>query len=128
MAQYEQKTDSREFEIANPDRSAGSWGGDPSADATDIAIRLWGPEKSARGVPLSWNADSVLVYMIADLVTASSGRVGEESSAVMAAHFDGSRQALVAARRIQTSIIEFVAFFFFVRRGAGRRLFYSVAT
>ena len=109
MAQYEQKTDSREFEIANPDRSAGSWGADPGADATDIAIRLWGPEQSARSVPLSWNTDSVLVYMIADLVTASSGRVGEESSAVMAAHFDGSRQALVAARRIQTSIIEFVA-------------------
>jgi len=109
MAQHEQKTDSREFEIANPDRSAGSWGGDPGADATDIAIRLWGPEQSARSVPLTWNADSVLVYMIADLVTASSGRVGEESSAVMAAHFDGSRQALVAARRIQTSIIEFVA-------------------
>jgi hypothetical protein len=109
MAQYEQKTDSREFESANPERSAGSWGGDPGTDATDIAIRLWGPEQSARSVPLTWNADSVLVYMIADLVGASRGRVGEESSVVMAAHFDGSRQALVAARRIQTSIIEFVA-------------------
>jgi hypothetical protein len=109
MARYEQKTDSREFEIANPERSASSWGGDPGTDATDIAIRLWGPEPSARSVPLTWNADSVLVYMIADLVTASRGRMGEESSAVMAAHFDGSRQALVAARRIQTSIVEFVA-------------------
>jgi|HubBroStandDraft_4_1064222.scaffolds.fasta_scaffold13681_4 hypothetical protein len=109
MAQYEQKTDSREFEIANPERSRGSWGGDPGRDATDIAIRLWGPEQSAGSVPLTWNADSVLVYMIADLVTASGGRAGEESSAMMAAHFDGSRQALVAARRIQTSISEFVA-------------------
>jgi hypothetical protein len=108
MAQYEQKTDNREFEIANPERNPGSWGGDPGTDATDIAIRLWGPERSTRSVPLTWNADSVLVYMIADLVGASHGRVGEESSAVMAAHFDGSRQALVAARRIQTSILEFV--------------------
>jgi hypothetical protein len=109
MAQYEQKTDSREFEIANPERNAGSWTGDPDADATDIAIRLWGPERSARNERLTWKADSVLVYMIADLVGASRGRVGEESSAVMAAHFDGSRQALVAAKRIQTSILEFVA-------------------
>jgi hypothetical protein len=108
MAQYEQKTDSREFEVANAERNAGSWGGGPATDATDIAIRLWAPERSARSVPLTWNADSVLVYMIADLVVASRGRVGEELSAVMAAHFDGSRQALVAARRIQMSILEFV--------------------
>lgn len=109
MAQYEQKTDSREFEIANPERNAGSWGGDPATDATDIAIRLWAPERPARSAPLTWKADSVLVYMIADLVGASRGRVAEESSAIMAAHFDSSRQALVAARRIQTSILEFVA-------------------
>jgi hypothetical protein len=109
MAQYEQKTDSREFEVASPERNAGSWGGDSRTDATDIAIRLWGPERSDRSVRLTWKADSILVYMIADLVSASRGSVGEESSAVMAAHFDSSRQALVAARRIQTSILEFVA-------------------
>jgi len=109
MAQYEQKTDSREFEVATPARSAASWGGGPGADATDIAIRLWGSERSTRSASLTWNADSVLVYMIADLVSASRGRIGEESSSVMAAHFDGSREALVAARRIQTSVLEFVA-------------------
>lgn len=109
MAQYEQKTDSREFEFPNPEGNPGSWGAGPATDATDIAIRLWGPERSARNVPLTWKADSVLVFMIADLVSASRGRVAEESSAPMAAHFDGSRQALVAARRIQTSILEFVA-------------------
>jgi len=106
MAQYEQKTDSREFEVANPEGNAGSWGGNPGTDATDIAIRLWIQD---RGLRPTWKTDSVLVYMIADLVGASRGRVGEESSAVMAAHFEGSRQALVAARRIQTSILEFVA-------------------
>ncbi len=106
MAQYEQKTDSREFEVANPEGNAGSWGGNPGTDATDIAIRLWIQD---RGLRPTWKTDSVLVYMIADLVGASHGCVSEESSAVMLAHFDGSRQALVAARRIQTSILEFVA-------------------
>jgi hypothetical protein len=109
MAQYEQKTDSREFEVANPERNAGSWGGDPRTEATDIAIRLWGPERSDRSARLTWKADSVLVYMIADLVSASRGRVDEDSSALMTAHFDSSKQALVAARRIQISILEFAA-------------------
>lgn len=109
MAQYEQKTDSREFEVADPDQHPGPWSGDLPAEATDIAVRLWGPERSDRRVPLTWNADSVLVYMIADLVGASGGRIAEESLAVMAAHFDSSRQALVAAKRIQTSILAFLA-------------------
>jgi hypothetical protein len=106
MAQYEQKTDSREFEVANPEQYPSAWGADAHADATEIAIRLWGGPRNA---PLTWKADSVLVYMIADLVGASGGRVAEASHAVMAAQFDSSRQALVAARRIQTSILEFVA-------------------
>ena len=77
------------------------------AEAADIAIRLWGPDRSAR--LLTWKADSVLVYMITDLVNASRGRIAEESLPVMAAHFDSSSQALLAARRIQTSILEFLA-------------------
>jgi hypothetical protein len=107
MAQYEQKTDSREFEVADPDQHRGSWTGTAPAEATDIAIRLWSPERSARS--LTWKTDSVLVYMIADLVGASHGRIAEESLPVMAAHFDSSSQALLAARRIQTSILEFLA-------------------
>jgi hypothetical protein len=106
MAQYEPKIDSREFEVANLDQYPSAWGADAGADATEIAIRLWGGPRNA---PLTWKADSVLVYMIADLVGASGGRVAEASHAVMAAQFDSSRQALVAARRIQTSILEFVA-------------------
>jgi len=100
MQQYEQKTDSRELEIANPD---------PSPDATDIVVRLWSPDRSDRRAPLSWKTDSVLVYMIADLVGASHGRIAEESPAIMGAHFDGSRPAIIAAKRIQTSILEFLA-------------------
>lgn len=109
MAQYQPKIDSREFEVANPDRYPSAWGGDPAADATEIAIRLWGVDRSDRSVPLSWNTDSILVYMIADLVGASGGRVADSALPVMAANFEGSRQALVAAKRIQTSLLEFMA-------------------
>jgi hypothetical protein len=108
MAQYEQKTDSPEFELANPDQHPSGWSGARAGDATDIAIRLWGVERPDRAVPLTWKSDSVLVYMITDLVGVSHGRIAEESLAVMAAHFESSRQALVAARRIQTSILEFL--------------------
>src|SRR5580704_14783532 len=109
MAQYEQKTDSREFEVASPEDSARALSGEPCASATDIAIRLWCKERSDRNLRLTWQSDSVLVYMIADLVNASGRRVGDGSSPIMAAHFDGARQALVAAKRIQTSVLEFVA-------------------
>ena len=108
MAQYEQKTDSREFEVANSGQQPATWRGDLAGDSADIAIRLWGVERADRGAALTWKADSVLIYMIADLVGASHGRITEESSAAMAAHFESSRQALVAAKRIQTSILEFL--------------------
>jgi hypothetical protein len=106
MAQYEQKTDNREFEVTNPGQSPGSWSRDQRADATEIVVRLWGRERSPA---LTWQTNSVLVYMIADLVGASHGRIAEESPAVLGAHFDGPRQAIVAAKRIQTSILEFLA-------------------
>jgi hypothetical protein len=108
MAQYEQKTDSREFEVANPDQSMGGWGGNSPAEAADIAIRLWGPARSDRRGPLTWKTESVLVYMIADLVSASRGRIAEDSATVLAAHFDSCRQAVVAAKRVQTAILEFL--------------------
>ena len=100
MPQYEQKTDSREFEVANLDQSL---------EATDLVVRLWSPERSGRTAFLSWNTESVLVYMIADLVSASHGRIAEELPTIMGAHFAGSRQAIIAAKRIQTSMLEFLA-------------------
>jgi len=109
MAHYEPKTDSREFEVANQGHEPGAWGGDSASEATDIAIRMWGPEWSGQPGSLTWKTDSVFVYMIADLVLASHGRLAEESTTGMAAHFDSSRQALVAAKRIQMSILDFVA-------------------
>jgi len=109
MARYEPKTDSREFEVATQGQEPGALGGDSASDATDIAIRLWGPEWSGQAGSLTWKTDSVFVYMIADLVLTSHGRLAEESTMVMAAHFDNSRHALVAAKRIQMSILDFVA-------------------
>ena len=109
MPQYQQKTDSREVEVANPGQSSRPSSVDDRAGATDLVVRLWIPGRSDRSAPLTWNSDSVLVYMIADLVGASHGRIAEESPAMMGAHFDGSRQALLAAKRIQTSILEFLA-------------------
>src|ERR1700676_4361414 len=100
MPQYELKTDSSEFEVANTDQSS---------DATDLVIRLWGRARSEGAASLSWKTDSVLVYMIADLVSASRGRIAEESPAILGAHFASSSQAMVAAKRIQTSMLEFVA-------------------
>jgi hypothetical protein len=105
MPQYQQKIDSQEFKVANPDQSSRPWSGDARADATDLVIRLWSPQRSA---PPTWKTDSVLVYMVADLVGASHGRIAEDSPAIMGAHFDSSRHALVAAKRIQTSILEFL--------------------
>ena len=106
MAQYERKTDSREFEIFDPTQSP-TPRGDAALDATDIAIRLWIPDGSDRSQTLTWNTESVLIYMIADLLCATGGRLSETDSAGLTGHFDNPWQALVAARRIQTSIPDF---------------------
>jgi hypothetical protein len=109
MPQYQPKIDSGEVEVPNPGRSSPPPRGEAGADSTDLVVRLWVPGRPDRSAPLTWKTDSVLVYMIADLVCASRGRIAEESPAIMGAHFDGPRQALLAAKRIQTSILEFLA-------------------
>jgi hypothetical protein len=106
MPPYEPKIDSREFAIANPDQPTGALSSDASGDATDIAIRIWGADRAAG---LTWKSESVLVCMMADLVGASRGQIAEESPTVMAAHFDNSRLAVVAAKRIQMAMLEFVS-------------------
>jgi hypothetical protein len=116
MPPYEPKIDSREFELANLERSnleqsnldqsTGTRSRDASGDGgTDVAIRIWSAEGAAG---LTWKSESVLVCMMADLVGASRGRIAEESPTMMAAHFDSSRLAVVAAKRIQTAMLEFV--------------------
>jgi hypothetical protein len=106
MPPYQQKTDSREFEVANAGQYPSALSGEARTGGSEIALRLW---TANQNMPRSWKADSVLVYMIADLVAASGGQIAEAEQAVMAAKFESPGQALVAAKRIQTSIFEFVA-------------------
>jgi hypothetical protein len=109
MAQSEPKTDSREFEVANPDQYASAWDGEARAEVTEIAFRLWDAGRSSRSRPLRWDAENALVFLIADLVGVSGGRVAEGGQAAMSARFDSSGRALVCAKRIQKSLEEFVA-------------------
>jgi hypothetical protein len=109
MAGNEPKTSGREVD---PNGSVSAVALNPAtvvSPATDLALRLWGSQASADASRLSWSTDSVCVYMIADLVTSSRGRIDEQASGIMAAHFDNAGQALVAARRIQISMLEFLA-------------------
>lgn len=105
MPAYEPKTDSKEFEIPDPGQEIPRK--EPAGESAAITIRVWNPERLGASASLSWKTESVLVYMIADLVTASQGHV-DESSATMTAHFDDAGRALVAARRIQIATLEFV--------------------
>jgi hypothetical protein len=102
MTEYQQKVASKEFAGPQDSKSFAS-----VADCADVTIRLWRTERP--DLPqLNWQTESVLIYMIIDLITASSGCI-DESSPMMTAHFGSSGQALVAAKRIQTSILEFLA-------------------
>jgi hypothetical protein len=105
MAPFEPKTDSKEFEVENLDKRPSINPGEAAA----LTIRIWQRDANSDKAALTWKRESVLVYMIADLVAASHGRTAVQTPAAMAAHFDHSLQALVAAKRIQTAILEFLA-------------------
>jgi hypothetical protein len=109
MAPFEPKTDSKEFEIANLEQSPATGRRIAAPEAADLTIRVWRRDNSGGTTALTWNSESVVVYMITDLVAASHGRTAVETPAAMAAHFDNSQQALVAAKRIQAAILEFLA-------------------
>lgn len=109
MVPFDPKTDSKEFEIGPHDQNASAGSQGASSEATDLTIRIWRQDAGGDTAPLTWNSESVLVYMIADLVAATHGRTAVETPADMAARFDSSLQALVAAKRIQTAILEFLA-------------------
>jgi len=110
MAPFEPKIDSKEFEIANPGHgTAESRGTAAGSKRADLTIRLWRQDAGGNAPGLAWNTESVLVYMIADLVAASQGRVATDLPSAMAARFESSSQALVAAKRIQTAILEFLS-------------------
>jgi hypothetical protein len=108
MVPFEPKTDSKEFEVATePGPATGSRSA--ASEAADLTIRVWRRDSGGATPALTWNSENILVYMVADLVVASHGRTATETPAAMAAHFDNSPEALVAAKRIQTAILEFLA-------------------
>ena len=105
---FEPKTDSKEFEIANLDPSPTAAWRSVAAEPADLTIRIW-RGANADSTALTWSSESVLVYMIADLVAASHGQTAVETQDAMSAHFDNSLQAVVAAKRIQGAILEFLS-------------------
>lgn len=109
MVPFEPKTDSKEFEIPNPEHSPATGSQIAASAAADLTIRVWRRDGGGGTAALTWHSESVLVYMIADLVAASHGRTAVEMPAAMAAHFDNSLHALVAAKRIENAILEFLA-------------------
>jgi hypothetical protein len=106
MPPHEPKIDSKEFAIPGPGLEVRPTQEAPG-DSVDLTIRLWNPQRPAAAGSVSWKTESVLVYMILDLVTASQGRVDDSTSA-MIAHFDSAGRALVAARRVECAILEFL--------------------
>ena len=109
MVPFEPKTDSKEFEIRNPEQSPATGSRIAASAAADLTIRVWRRDGGGGTPALTWHSESVLVYMIADLVAASHGRTAVEMPAAMAAHFDNSLHALAAAKRIENAILEFLA-------------------
>lgn len=108
MPPFEPKTDSKEFEVALPVRPNSGMSGAVAMPA-DITVRLWHQQDNGNSTTLNWNSESVLVYMVADLVAASNGHIASDALSALAAHFEDTSRALVAARRIQLAILEFVS-------------------
>jgi hypothetical protein len=109
MVPFEPKTDSKEFAIPNPEQSPATGTRIAASAAADLTIRVWRRDGGGSTAALDWQSESVLVYMIADLVAASHGRTAVEMPTAMAAHFDNALHALLAAKRIEHAILEFLA-------------------
>lgn len=109
MVPFEPRTDSQKLEMPGLNQRSTRASRSATSEAADLTIRILRHDASSGTAALTWNTESVLVYMIADLVRASHGRNAIELPASLAAHFDNSLEALVAARRIQTAILEFLA-------------------
>ena len=109
MLPFEPRTDRKELEIPGLDPSSTLASRSATPEAADLTIRILRQDATSGAAALTWTSESVLVYLIADLVRASRGRTAVEMPAALAAHFDNSLEALVAAGRIQTAILEFLA-------------------
>ncbi|MGB7601205.1 MAG: hypothetical protein WBM24_12920 [Candidatus Sulfotelmatobacter sp.] len=80
----------------------------PYKAEADISIRLWTPAQlRPRSPEVSWNTDSNLVCLIADVVAAAQGTPLHELRSGMSAHFNNAVQALKAAKSIERAVTEF---------------------
>jgi hypothetical protein len=71
-------------------------------------MRIWGlAGREGKSTEISWNTQSALVYMIADLVAGSDGVVLADSRAAMVAQFETPAKALNAAKQIQLAVLDF---------------------
>lgn len=109
MVPFEPRTDSQKLQIPDLNQRSTRASRSATSEAADLTIRILRQDAGSGTAALTWTSESVLVYMIADLVRASHGRTAIELPASLVAHFDNSLEALVAARRIQTAILEFLA-------------------
>jgi len=69
---------------------------------------MWGAAgREGKPVELSWNSQSALVYMVADLVAASDGVVLADPRTNIVAQFETPAKAIKAAKQIQAAVLEF---------------------
>ena len=71
--------------------------------ATRLAIRLW-PQTRTN---LKWSSDFSLVYLLADLVSASNGSPVNDATDGLIANFGQPADAYRAAKRLQWALLEF---------------------
>jgi hypothetical protein len=79
-----------------------------SPTATAISIRIWGASgRGSKPAEPSWNTQSALVFMVADLVAANDGILLTHLRGSMSAQFETPAKALKAAKQVQRAILEF---------------------
>jgi hypothetical protein len=74
-----------------------------TAHPTRLALRLWSPGR----VPLRWGAESSIIYLLSDLISAGTGSLVDNGDPRLIAHFEQSGQAYRSAKRIQWALFEF---------------------
>jgi hypothetical protein len=105
MVQPLPKTDSREFEIGNPEAPPVAPDLAVSESECEISIRTWvKTDLAIDSLKTFWATKTTLVELIADLIVAGDGRVADQLPLAMLARFPNAIRALTAAKPIQRSL------------------------
>lgn len=87
----------------NPDSWSIAESARETAVTTSCSVRLWSMDpKEAH-----WSSEHAVVYLLADLLTASGGQLVLEPTTTLTAQFDRPERALNAARRVQRALYAF---------------------